>query len=41
MDTFTLTSKTYLPHVNIDMLADDALTQYCHNPKYVLVVTDK
>ena len=40
MDTFTLTSTKYLPHVDIDLPADDALTQYCHNPKYVLVVTD-
>jgi hypothetical protein len=40
MDTFTLTSTTYLPHFDIDVVPDDALTQYCHNPKYFLVVTD-
>jgi hypothetical protein len=40
MNTFALTSTTYLPHFDIDVVADDALTQYCHNPKYLLVVTD-
>jgi hypothetical protein len=40
MDPFTLTSTTYLPHFDIDLLADDWLVQYRHNPKYVLVVTD-
>lgn len=40
MNTFALTSTTYLPHFDIDVVADDALTQYYHNPKYLLVVTD-